>query len=174
MLLVFVLFEFSGIGPAGPNWTSISKCKRRRKPFHHGQWKDLDKIDWFFFFFYFSSCVKASSVSQTLSFISAFKQQGRWRSGWWWWCYRKVCVWVSVCNKAGEKALCFAQQMHCHGPADGDGERKAIIHNTTSLLSHPRLIFSLSSLSSVLPLILFPLLYFHLPSLTVSLSPLPF
>lgn len=85
---------------------------------------------------------------------------------------------MRVCKKAGENALCFAQQTHYHGPADGDGEKKAIEQSSTTPSSHPRLIFSLpfslASLSFVLPLLLFPLLYFHLLSLTFSLPPLPF
>lgn len=54
-------------------------------------------------------------------------------------------VWERVCKKAGDNALCFAQQMHYHGPADGDWEKKAIEQSSTTP-SHPRLIiFSLHS-----------------------------
>lgn len=54
----------------------------------------------------------------------------------------------SVCKKAGENALCFAQQMHYHRPADGDWEKKAIQQNYTTITptSYLLLSYSLSSL----------------------------
>lgn len=146
------------VTPAGPNWTSNPECKRRCKlivfPIANAEWTKCVA------FVFFSSRVKAGSMSLDRSFVLPFKQKG-------------VCE--SVCKNAGENALCKCistnQQMVT--------ERRRLLnraqlhhHHTHVLSSSLTHSLSLSSLSSLLPLVLFPLLYFHL--LSLSPSPLPF
>lgn len=87
--------------PDGPNWTSNPACRRRRKLLVAFTMASAKAWTKFIDFVYFSSCVKAGAVSPTPSYISSFKQGGRW------WSEQKG-VRESVCTRKVVRMLCVS------------------------------------------------------------------
>lgn len=167
------LFSGNSVMRASQNWTANSKCKRRRKllivtisP------SPIQRLRQNALILFISAHVwRLARCLQTFSFISAFKQRGRWWSGWWW--YRKVCE--RVCARNLVRMLCVLLSKCITVDQQMVTARGRLLNRAQQLHHyHTHVLYSLSSLVFVLPLILFPLLHFHLLSLTLSLSPLPF